>query len=62
MKRKCAILLVVIMLLQSASMAFAKEYPQKFWDVPKDHWAFEYIAELVDRGVIKGYNNGFKRD
>ena len=36
----------------------AKEYKQKFWDVPKNHWAFESIAELTDRGAISGYPDG----
>lgn len=35
-----------------------REYPQRFWDVPKDHWAFTYIAELVDKGVLAGYEDG----
>lgn len=33
-------------------------YPQKFWDVPKDHWAFTYVADLAERGVISGYEDG----
>lgn len=45
-------------LMFANSVVFAKEYPQKFWDVPKDHWAFEYIADLADRGVINGYDDG----
>ena len=36
----------------------AKEYKQKFWDVPKNHWVFESIAELTDRGAINGYPDG----
>lgn len=36
---------------------------QKFWDVPKDYWAFDYISDLARRGVIKGYDDGsFKPD
>ena len=29
-----------------------------FSDVSKDHWAFSYIAELVDKGVLAGYEDG----
>ena len=36
----------------------ASKYKQKFWDVGKEHWAFEYIAELSLRGVINGYADG----
>lgn len=57
MKKKIVFLIVLALLLQSFAV-MAKDYPQKFWDVSKDHWAFEYIAELVDRGVIKGYDDG----
>lgn len=60
MKKLLALLLSVTMLCGSAVTALAenKDYPQRFYDVPKDHWAFEYIAELVDRGVIAGYEDG----
>jgi|GEM_PF-5384703 len=49
---------VTIALLLTTLVGFAKDYPQKFYDVPKDHWAFEYIAELADRGAINGYEDG----
>lgn len=43
--------------------AFAKDYPQKFYDVPKEYWAFEQIAKPVNRGVIAGYeDSSFKPD
>ena len=29
-----------------------------FPDVPENHWAYEYIRELVDKGIIKGYPDG----
>lgn len=63
MKKIISILLAVMMLCSTAVTVLAadtpsKEYPQKFWDVPKDHWAFSYIAELEDRGVIAGYEDG----
>ncbi|MBQ2665052.1 MAG: S-layer homology domain-containing protein [Clostridia bacterium] len=60
MKKLLALLLTVTMLCGTAVTALAenKDYPQRFYDVPKDHWAFEYISELVDRGVIAGYEDG----
>lgn len=57
MKRKFLTTLLAAVLLLSCTV-FAKDYPQKFWDVPKDYWAFTYIADLADRGVINGYEDG----
>lgn len=61
MKKKIISTILTAILLMSQIGAFAKDYsdyPQKFWDVPKGHWAFEYISELVDKGVISGYEDG----
>ena len=57
MKKIISITLTICMLLAN-SVVFAKDYTQKFWDVDKSHWAFEYIADLADRGVINGYTDG----
>ena len=35
-----------------------KSYKQKFSDVPETHWAFNYIAEMLERGVLSGYPDG----
>jgi len=35
-----------------------KSYEQKFSDVETKHWAFGYIAEMVERGVLNGYPDG----
>lgn len=35
-----------------------KTYEQKFSDVPESYWAFAYIAEMSDRGVLNGYPDG----
>ena len=63
MKKLVSLLLTFIMLFSIGTAAFAAEapqqdYPQRFWDVPKDHWAFNYIAELVNKGVLAGYTDG----
>lgn len=34
------------------------KYNQKFTDVPKSNWAFPYIMEMNQRGVLSGYPNG----
>lgn len=34
-----------------------------FPDVPKDHWAYDYVKSLADRGYLEGYPDGeFKGD
>lgn len=63
MKKLTSIIVTLAMLFSITATAFAadmptKEYPQNFWDVPKAYWAFPYIAELVDRGVISGHDDG----
>lgn len=61
MKKKIISTVLAVILLVMQIGALAKDYsdyPQKFWDVSKDHWAFLYISELVDRGVISGYEDG----
>lgn len=35
-----------------------QNYNVQFSDVPETHWAFRYIADLVDRKAINGYPNG----
>lgn len=60
MKKLTSLLLTIAMLISitASALAAGNDYPQKFWDVPKDHWAFSYIAELTNRGVINGYDDG----
>lgn len=36
-----------------------KNYSQTFKDVPKSYWAFSYISEMVSRGVLSGYPDGY---
>ena len=37
--------------------------PSMFPDVPENHWAYEYIADLQRRGALQGYPDGrFKGD
>jgi hypothetical protein len=35
-----------------------KTYTQKFGDVASGHWAFSYVGEMVERGVLDGYPDG----
>lgn len=64
MKKRVLSMLLVSILLITQVTVLAKDYsdyPQRFWDVPKDHWAFEYISELVDKNVLSGYEDGSYR-
>ena len=74
MKRRLSIiiLLVLLSLVGGAMLAFAQAgdgHVQKngtvtsntgdiFTDVPKDHWAYDDIKYLVDRGIITGLPGG----
>lgn len=63
MKKLVSLLLTITMLFSVSTAVLAadmpqQDYPQRFWDVPKDHWAFNYIAELVNKGVLAGYEDG----
>ena len=54
--RKLLLLTMTLVVIISccASLCFAKEFP----DVAKDHWAYRYIDELSNQGVINGYDDG----
>lgn len=49
-----------------ASMGMAPQYEMKdvnFPDVPANHWAYEYVKDLADKGLVEGYLDGeFKGD
>ena len=55
MKRILAtILCLTIIMSLGASIGLAKEFP----DVDASHWAYKYIDELSNNGVINGYDDG----
>ena len=63
MKKLVSLVLTLIMLFSIGTAVFAAEVPQQaytqqFWDVPKDHWAFSYIAALAEMGIISGHEDG----
>ena len=72
MKKVISALLSLALLLAAIPSALAVEYGQElnpnpveyeqtFEDVPKNHWAFQYIAEMVRRGAVSGYPDGLFR-
>ena len=53
-------------LIVLAALAFGAAYPSAasanpFEDVPRDHWAYEAVAQLAADGVIEGYGDGTYR-
>lgn len=75
MKRLVAMVMALVFSISLTSTAWAapvdygaelnnqpeREYQEVFSDVPKNHWAFSYIAEMVDKGVVSGYPDGLFR-
>lgn len=44
-----------------ASMGMAPQYDKKdvnFPDIPANHWAYEYVKDLADKGLVEGYPDG----
>ena len=63
MKKIISLLLTIVMLFSVSTAVLAadvpqQDYPQRFWDVPKDYWAYEYIERLAFQGIINGYDDG----
>ena len=57
MKNKVFALLVATIMVATMIMpAFAASMP--FADVPKDHWAYDSVAELAAAGLVIGYPDG----
>lgn len=54
MKKRLALVLVLVLLASAASTALASP----FADVPADHWAYDSVAELAAAGLIEGYPDG----
>lgn len=56
--KKSIIFIATLVLLLSvfASTAFAAE--KSFTDVPKKHWAHDWIADLTEQGIIDGVGSG----
>ena len=55
MKKTIVSALVGASILGSAAFASAAANP--FTDVPKNHWAYDAVAELAEDGIIEGYGD-----
>ncbi|WP_232697137.1 S-layer homology domain-containing protein [Brevibacillus daliensis] len=57
MKRITSLLLAFVMVFALVP-AMALANTPSFWDVPKNHWAYEAITEMAKKGIIDGYRDG----
>lgn len=58
--KKIVVLLLCLVILAQSATAMAASFP----DVKKDNnsgWAYDYIMELANKGIIKGYDDGYYR-
>ena len=62
-KRAAALLLVFLLTISFSTPAMAAESPvfaarSLFPDLPEDHWAYQYVSDLVRQGVVNGCSDG----
>lgn len=50
-------ILLLILSLFFNSAVLANQSEEDFKDLPKDHWAYEAVNDLVDKGIISGYSD-----
>lgn len=55
--RKLGILLAIMLILTSFSPVFG-ESNKSFSDIGEDHWAYESIMKMSERGIINGFEDG----
>ncbi len=56
MMKKFICLIGILVIICNLMLSFA--YAKEFSDVAQTHWAYQYINELSDGGVINGYQDG----
>ena len=54
--RLTVIMLIACLVIGIAGVANAQS---SYDDVPKDHWAYNALDYLTERGVLEGYPDGF---
>ena len=59
MKKTLVSALSAALVIGAASTTFAAANP--FSDVPRDHWAYDAVAQLAADGVVEGYGDGTYR-
>lgn len=58
MKRLTAFLLVLALLSCGTSLGAGMELPARFDDVPADHWAYDVVRDVWNRGLMQGVEGG----
>ena len=67
MKKRAAVLfLAVLLIINSGTTAMAADSSNSagpsenslFTDLPESHWAYQYVSDLVKRGVVSGCSDG----
>ena len=59
MKRKFISILLSMVIL--SGFAIPNVSAKSFYDVDSSHWAYDQISEMVNRGVLSGYPDGYFR-
>ena len=59
MRKNLVAALAAALTIGAASTTFAAANP--FSDVPRDHWAYDAVAQLAADGVVEGYGDGTYR-
>lgn len=57
-KKRISLLLAAAMLISIFAGIFATTSKPTFSDVPANHWAYEAIEDMADRGVVAGVGDG----
>lgn len=58
MKKFCSVLLVFCLVLTLFGAAAGSARALSFTDLPKNHWAYQYITYLSEKNVLSGDGNG----
>lgn len=58
MYKRAVLLMILVFFMLTPSLADAE---QKFKDLPTNHWAYNEVVTLAEKGVIGGYNDGTVR-
>ena len=56
-KRAAVLILAVLLAITSSTTVSAAESPL-FTDLSRNRWSYQYVADLVRQGVVKGYPDG----
>jgi hypothetical protein len=58
MKKIVSLLMLLVLITSLWSSAFATVEEVNFSDLSSDHWAYPYVAYMVENGIVSGYPDG----